>query len=131
VHVSHDLYLRKLERGDRILTMQITRALALVRHPLAYTSVERVNEVLKLSYYDPIIVGEVARGLGVIAKGKGEDKASHLTAKVSAQDRDALGRGTWADEIQLLWAQKMWNFALPKLMEGDANAKGKITHPRE
>lgn len=30
-----------------------------------------------------MIVGEAAKGLGIIAKGKGEDKASHLNAKVS------------------------------------------------
>lgn len=41
-------------------------------------------DVLKLASYDPVIVGEAARGLGVIAKGKGEDKSSHLTAKVSS-----------------------------------------------
>lgn len=45
---------------------------------------ERVIDVLKLSYYDPVIVGEAARGLSIIAKGKGEDKSSHLTAKVSS-----------------------------------------------
>lgn len=63
------------------------RALALVRHPLSYSSVERVIDILKLSYYDPVIVGEAARGLGVVAKGKGEDKASHLTAKVSLEQK--------------------------------------------
>jgi DNA repair/transcription protein MET18/MMS19 len=44
--------------------------------------VERVIDVLKLSANDPVIVAEAARGLGVIAKGKGADKASHLTVKV-------------------------------------------------
>jgi DNA repair/transcription protein MET18/MMS19 len=44
--------------------------------------VERVIDVLKLSANDPVIVAEAARGLGVIAIGKGDDKASHLTVKV-------------------------------------------------
>lgn len=27
---------------------------------------------------------------------------------------------------QLLWAQKLWDFALPRLVEGDAEAKGTL-----
>ena len=60
------------------------KALALVRHPFAYTASDRVIEILALSNLDPLFVDEAARGFGVLAegKGKGRERGSHLTAKV-------------------------------------------------
>ena len=64
---------------------QIIKALHLIRHPLAYTGVDRVIEILALSNLDPIFVDEAARGFGILAegKGKGKERGTHLTTKVS------------------------------------------------
>lgn len=92
---------------------------------MAYSSVEKVLDVLKLAYFDPAIVGEAAKGLGVVAKGKGKGKETHLTAKVSVPPITARYQNLISDtQFQLLWAQKLWNFALPKIIEGDSEAKG-------
>lgn len=70
------------------IVMQIVKALMLLRHPLAYSAVERVVEILPLSNLDPDFVREAAVGFGVLAEGKGKGKGkerdiSHLTTKVS------------------------------------------------
>jgi DNA repair/transcription protein MET18/MMS19 len=41
---------------------------------------------LALSNLDPLFVDEAARGFGILAegKGKGKERGSHLTTKVSA-----------------------------------------------
>jgi DNA repair/transcription protein MET18/MMS19 len=64
---------------------EIIKGLLLVRHPLAYTSSERVIEILSLSNLDPLFVDEAAKGFGILAegKGKGKERGSHLTTKVS------------------------------------------------
>jgi DNA repair/transcription protein MET18/MMS19 len=58
--------------------------LALLRHPVAYSAIDRPISVLKLSSVDPAFVDEAARNFGIVAqgKGKGKEQASHLTAKV-------------------------------------------------
>lgn len=68
--------------------VQIIKALSLLRHPLAYSAIDRVVEILALSNLDPYFVDEAARGFGVLAEGKGKGKGkgkeqSHLTGKVS------------------------------------------------
>jgi DNA repair/transcription protein MET18/MMS19 len=82
------------ERGRGMADVQITRGLALLREPLAYSSTDRILDVLKLSSFDPAFVDASARGLGVIAKGKGQNKDSHHTAKVGlpgpVQSRTAI-----------------------------------------
>lgn len=113
------------------LNKQIIKALSLIRHPLAYTAVDRLIEVLSLSNLDPYFVDEAARGLGVLAEGKGKGKgkeSSHLTAKVRSYLRwSHLHQILWCWRFvdgQLLHAQKMWNYVLPKLVEGDKEASG-------
>lgn len=61
------------------------KALSLLRHPLAYEGIDRVIAVLKLSNFDPHFVNEAAQGFSVLAqgKGKGKEKTSHLTSRVS------------------------------------------------
>ncbi|WVQ79530.1 hypothetical protein IAT38_001629 [Cryptococcus sp. DSM 104549] len=93
----------EIRRRGLLVYLHVIKALALLRHPLAYTALARVIEILTLSNLDPEFVNEAARGFGVLAKGKGE---SHLTAK-------------------LLNAQKLWNFVLPQLIAGDKEASGK------
>ena len=63
----------------------MVKGLALLRIPLAYTAMERVIDILKLSSFDPIFVNEAASSFGILAKsaGKGKGRASHLTVKVS------------------------------------------------
>lgn len=43
-------------------------------------------EILALSNLDPIFVDEAARGFGILAegKGKGKEKGTHLSTKVSS-----------------------------------------------
>jgi len=94
-------------RGLRVY-LHILKALMLVRNPLAYAGVERIIDILPLSNLDPEFVQEAAAGFGILAEGKGKGKEkeeSHLTAK-------------------LLYAQKMWNHVLPRLIEGDKEATG-------
>lgn len=66
-------------------TGQMIKALSLLRLPLAYTAVGRIIDVLKLASFDPVFVDEAAKGFSVLAqgKGKGKEKGSHLTSKVS------------------------------------------------
>jgi DNA repair/transcription protein MET18/MMS19 len=47
---------------------------------------EKITDVLKLAYFDPVFVEETARSLGVVAEGKGKakEKVSHLTSKASS-----------------------------------------------
>lgn len=72
--------------GQLLTHIQIIKALHLIRHPLAYTGVDRVIEILALSNLDPIFVDEAARGFGILAegKGKGKEKGTHLSTKVSS-----------------------------------------------
>ena len=80
------LYVSPSTRVARVVAdIQIARGLTLLRSPLSYTSVDRILEVLKLSSFDPDFVGSSARGLSIIAKGKGKSKDTHLTAKVSCK----------------------------------------------
>ncbi len=64
------------------------KALALLRHPLAYSAADRIIDLFKLNSFDPIFVNEAARGFSVLAEGKGKGKrnASHLTAKVGSRE---------------------------------------------
>ncbi|WWD20081.1 hypothetical protein CI109_104555 [Kwoniella shandongensis] len=94
----------EIRRRALLVYLHIIKALALLRQPLAYSALNSVVEALSLSNLDPEFVGEAAKGFGVLAKGK--EKGSHLTAK-------------------LLHAQKLWNYVLPKLIEGDKDAQGK------
>lgn len=89
--------------------------------------------MFKLAYFDPAFVNEAAKGLGVIAEGKGKakERGSHLTAKVRSVDSIPSSRCRltlpWTIMLidrQLLWAQKVWGFALPRIIEGDQDAKG-------
>ncbi|WWC73452.1 uncharacterized protein I206_107422 [Kwoniella pini CBS 10737] len=96
---SADLEVR--QRGLSVYLF-IVKALSLLRQPLAYSSLERVIDILSLSNLDTEFVGFAANALGILAQGKG---VGHLTAK-------------------LLFAQKLWNFVLPKLIEGDKEANG-------
>ncbi|KAK4683806.1 DNA repair/transcription protein MET18/MMS19, partial [Tremellales sp. Uapishka_1] len=89
----------EVRRRGLLVYLHIVKALCLLRQPLAYTAIERVLEILPLSNLDPAFVDEAARGFAVIAEGK--TKGSHLTAK------------------------KMWNFVLPKLIQGDKDAEGR------
>ncbi|WVW86641.1 hypothetical protein I302_108694 [Kwoniella bestiolae CBS 10118] len=82
--------------------LYIIKALSLLRSPLAYSALERVIDILSLSNLDPEFVRFAASGFGILSQGKGN---GHLTAK-------------------LLFAQKLWNFVLPKLIEGDKEATG-------
>ncbi|WVR08275.1 hypothetical protein IAU60_005322 [Kwoniella sp. DSM 27419] len=90
------------ERGLQVY-LYIVKALALLRQPSAYTALTRVIEIFSLANMDPIFVGYAASGFSILSTGKGK---SNLTAK-------------------LLHAQKLWNFVLPKLIEGDKEAAGK------
>ncbi|KAK8849457.1 hypothetical protein IAR55_004790 [Kwoniella newhampshirensis] len=94
----------EVRRRGLLVYLHVIKALALLRQPLAYSALIKIIEVLSLSNLDPDFVNEAAKGFGVLAKGK--EKGSHLTAK-------------------LLYAQKLWNFVLPKLIEGDKDAQGK------
>ncbi|WWD04098.1 hypothetical protein V865_002163 [Kwoniella europaea PYCC6329] len=96
---SKDLEIRR--RGLSVYSY-IIKALSFLRSPLSYTAVERVIDILSLSNLDPEFVPFAAAGFGILAQGKGN---GHLTAK-------------------LLYAQKMWNLVLPKLIEGDKEATG-------
>ncbi|KIR60191.1 DNA repair/transcription protein MET18/MMS19 [Cryptococcus bacillisporus CA1873] len=89
-------------RRGLLVYFHIIKALSLLRQPLAYTALDKVIEVLGLFSMDPEFVNEAARAFSVLAK-KGD---VHLTAK-------------------LLYAQKLWNNVLPKLIEGDKEASGK------
>ena len=73
---------------------------------------EKVISILKLSAFDPVFVDEAAKSFSIIAQGKGKakQKTSHLTSR-------------------LLYAQKMWNHVLPRLIEGDADSKGRERLP--
>lgn len=66
--------------------IQITKALALLRNDLAYSSIQRIVEILSLSNLDPAFVQEAACDFGVLAesggKGKGKGRGAHLTTKV-------------------------------------------------
>ncbi|EAL20722.1 hypothetical protein CNBE0870 [Cryptococcus deneoformans B-3501A] len=92
----------EVRRRGLLVYFHIIKALSLLRQPLAYTALDKVIEVLGLFSMDPEFVSEAARAFGVLAK-KGD---GHLIAK-------------------LLYAQKLWNFVLPKLIEGDKEASGK------
>ncbi|ORY34974.1 Dos2-interacting transcription regulator of RNA-Pol-II-domain-containing protein [Naematelia encephala] len=98
----------EVRRRGLLVYLHIVKALALIRHQLAYDAVLRVIECLSLASFDPVFVNEAARGFSVLAegKGKGRERGSHLTAK-------------------LLCAQKLWNVVLPKLIEADRDATGK------
>ncbi|WWC65616.1 uncharacterized protein I303_108236 [Kwoniella dejecticola CBS 10117] len=93
--------LKHMQRGLSVY-LYIIKALALLRQPLAYSASERVIDILSLSNLDPDFVAYAASGFSILAQGKGK---SHLTAK-------------------LLFAQKLWNFVLPRLIEGDKDASG-------
>ncbi|TXT13309.1 hypothetical protein VHUM_00676 [Vanrija humicola] len=95
-------------RRGLLVYLHIAKALALLRNELAYAAVNRVIEILVLSNLDPVFVGEAARGFSVLAdagKPKGKGRANHLNVK-------------------LLYAQKLWSFVLPKLIEGEKEAEG-------
>nr|ODN91252.1 DNA repair/transcription protein MET18/MMS19 [Cryptococcus depauperatus CBS 7841] len=81
---------------------QMIKALALLSQPLAYSALEKVISILSLFSLDPELVQYAAEGFGVLAK-KGD---GYLITK-------------------LLYAQKLWNFVLPRLIEGDKEASGK------
>lgn len=51
--------------------------------------------MFKLAYFDPAFVNEAAKGLGVIAEGKGKakERGSHLTAKVGSLGSVPSARG--------------------------------------
>ncbi|WRT69441.1 uncharacterized protein IL334_006427 [Kwoniella shivajii] len=83
--------------------LNIVKALSLLRLPLAYSALEKVIDILSLSNLDPEFVPHAAAGFGILAQGKGK---GHLTSK-------------------LLYAQKLWNYVLPKLIDGDKEASGK------
>lgn len=110
--------------------MQIVKGLALLRHPAAYTAIDRPISVLKLASVDPAFVDEAARSFGIVAqgKGKGKEKTSRLTAKVSSDPVVQVASSFLAD-AQLLFAQKIWNHVLPRLIEGDQEAKGRDRLP--
>ncbi|RXK38054.1 hypothetical protein M231_04724, partial [Tremella mesenterica] len=91
--------------------LHIIKGLALLRNPLAYKALDRVIDILSLSNLDPDFVHEAANSFGILAHGKskGKDK-SHLIAK-------------------FLHAQKLWNYVLPKIIQGDHDAQGKSRIP--
>ncbi|WVQ75192.1 hypothetical protein IAR50_004803 [Cryptococcus sp. DSM 104548] len=92
----------EMRRRGLLVYLHIIKALSLLRQPLAYTALERVIDVLSLFSMDPLFVEASAKAFGILAhKGDG-----HLTGK-------------------LLNAQKLWNFVLPKLVQGDQDASGK------
>lgn len=88
--------------------LHIVKGLAILRNSLAYPSLERIIDILTLSNLDPEFVDAAAKGLGILVgdKDRAKERQSRLTTK-------------------LLHAQKLWNFALPKLIEGDKDAEGK------
>lgn len=51
--------------------------------------------MFKLAYFDAAFVNEAAKGLGVIAEGKGKakERGSHLTAKVGSLGSVPSARG--------------------------------------
>lgn len=51
--------------------LHIVKALALLRDPLAYSSIDKLLDLLKLAYFDRRFVETVARGFSVLAEGKG------------------------------------------------------------
>lgn len=85
---SHPLSHR---RRALLVYFHIVKALALLREPLAYESVEKIIELLKLASFDPVFVGEAAKGLGIVAEGKGGDKGKGKakgTGKGKGKERD-------------------------------------------
>ncbi|WVO13693.1 hypothetical protein L204_101314 [Cryptococcus depauperatus] len=92
----------KVRRRCLLIYLQIIKALALLSQPLAYSALEKVISILSLFSLDPELVQCAAEGFGVLAK-KGD---GYLITK-------------------LLYAQKLWNFVLPRLIEGDKEASGK------
>lgn len=84
------------------LIVQIAKALALVRNPLAYVAVDRVIDILGLANLDPYFVDEAARGFGILAegKGKGKEKGSHLTTKVCIHQVQPVWRLTCSAAIR-------------------------------
>lgn len=81
---SKDIQDTSLELPTRTKALQvylhIVKGLSLLRHPLAYTALGRIIEILSLSNLDPAFVDAAAKGLGVLAESK--SKGKHLTAKV-------------------------------------------------
>ncbi|WVN87024.1 uncharacterized protein L203_102200 [Cryptococcus depauperatus CBS 7841] len=92
----------KVRRRCLLIYLQMIKALALLSQPLAYSALEKVISILSLFSLDPELVQYAAEGFGVLAK-KGD---GYLITK-------------------LLYAQKLWNFVLPRLIEGDKEASGK------
>ncbi|ODO00637.1 DNA repair/transcription protein MET18/MMS19 [Cryptococcus wingfieldii CBS 7118] len=92
----------EIRRRGLLVYLHIIKALSLLRQPLAYTALEKVIDVLSLFSMDPLFVEASAKAFGVLAR-KGD---GHLTGK-------------------LLYAQKLWNFALPKLVQCDKDASGR------
>ncbi|KLT44071.1 ARM repeat-containing protein [Cutaneotrichosporon oleaginosum] len=78
------------------------KALSLLRDELAYTMMEDPLAALALTD-ESEVVGLVAPAFGILAEGK-KGRGAHLTAK-------------------LLWAQRLWNFLLPKLVAGEQGAE--------
>ncbi|KAL1408286.1 hypothetical protein Q8F55_005092 [Vanrija albida] len=98
----------EIRRRGLLVYLHIAKALALLRNELAYAAVDRVIEILVLSNLDPVFVDEAARGFSVLAdagKPKRKGQPNHLVVK-------------------LLYAQKLWSFILPKLIDGEKEAEG-------
>lgn len=70
---------------------------------------------------DSEVVSLVAPAFGILAEGK-KGRGAHLTAKVSFH----LVRKA---NNQLLWAQRLWNFLLPKLTAGEKGADSTARKP--
>ncbi|BEJ17350.1 hypothetical protein CspHIS471_0607510 [Cutaneotrichosporon sp. HIS471] len=86
----------------------VIKALALLRDELAYTAMEA--PLAALAYTDESeVVNVVAPAFGILAEGK-KGRGAHLTAK-------------------LLWAQRLWNFLLPKLVAGENGADAETRRP--
>ncbi|ORX37979.1 Dos2-interacting transcription regulator of RNA-Pol-II-domain-containing protein [Kockovaella imperatae] len=103
-----------LETRCRALSVYLhtIKGLVVLRSSVAYAALERVIDVLKLSSFDPAFVNEAAASFGILSSTESRDKSreKHLSTK-------------------LLHAQKLWNYLLPRLIEGDQDAKGRDRLP--
>lgn len=118
----------ELRRRAMLVYLHIVKGLALVRDELAYSSVQKLVELLGSGPADAAFVHEAACGFGVLAegggKGKGKGRGAHLTTKVSRSvDHCMLLCCAVLTFAKLLHAQKLWNFVLPQLIAGDKEAQ--------
>jgi DNA repair/transcription protein MET18/MMS19 len=91
-----------------------------LRHTLAYTAVDRLLDILSMVASDPLFVDQAAQSFAVIAQSRA--KMPHASVKVGPRHWLPL---TW----QLLYAQRMWNHVLPRILAGDREASGRARLP--